>query len=143
LTLFFGDGIVDIYLQKEVAMTTIRELEARRNAIVEEMRSMRSMRRGTINEQFLKVRLKGKEQPLLRGPYYVFSRREGNKTVSKRLTSPAQLQQVKKDVEVHKRFVALCKEFEVLTERLGELERQVEGTPEKKWPRSPSNKTRR
>jgi hypothetical protein len=124
-------------------MNTIRELEGRRNAILEEMRSMRSMKRGTINEQFLKVRLKGTEQPLLRGPYYVFSRREGNKTVSKRLTSPAQLQQVKKDVEVHKRFVALCKEFEVLTERLGELEQEVEGAAEKKRPRSPSNKTRR
>lgn len=124
-------------------MDTIRELEARRNAILEQMRSMRSMKRGTINEQFLKVRLKGKEQPLLRGPYYVFSRREGNKTVSKRLTSPAQLQQVKRDIEVHKRFLALCKEFEVLTERLAELERQVEEGPEKKQPSSWSSKTKK
>jgi hypothetical protein len=124
-------------------MNTIRELEARRSAILEEMRSMRSMKRGTINEQFLKVRLKGKEQPVLRGPYYVLSRREGNKTVSKRLSSPTQLQEANKDVEVHKRFVALCKEFELLSERLGELERQVQGGPEKKRPSSPSNKTRR
>ena len=122
-------------------MKSIRELEARRDAILEEMRSIRSMRRGTINEQFLKVRLKGKEQPLLRGPYYVFSRREGNKTVSKRLSSPAKLQRVKKEVEVHKRFVALCKEFEVLTQRLGELDRALEGMSEKKRPRSPSNRT--
>ena len=124
-------------------MNTIRELEARRNAILEQMRSIRSMRRGTINEQFLKVRLKGKDRAVLRGPYYVFSRREGNKTVSRRLTSPAQLQRVKREIEVHKRFVSLCKEFEVLTERLGELERPVEETVEKKRPRSPSNKTMR
>jgi hypothetical protein len=124
-------------------MNSIRELEVRRDAILEEMGSIRSMRRGTINEQFLRVRLKGKEQPLLRGPYYVFSRREGNRTVSKRLTSPAQLQRVKRQGEAHKRFVALCKEFEVLTERLGELERPLEGRSEKKRPRSPSNKTMR
>jgi hypothetical protein len=122
-------------------MMSIHELEARRDAILEEMRSIRSMRRGTINEQFLKVRLKGKEQPLLRGPYYVFSRREGTKTVSKRLTSAAQLQRVTREVAVHKRFVALCKEFEVLTERPGELEHPLEGRPEKKRPRLPSNKT--
>ena len=124
-------------------MNSIPELEARRDAILEEMRSIRGMRRGTINEQFLRVRLKGRDQPLLRGPYYVLSRREGNKTVSKRLTSPAQLERAKREVEVHKRFVALCKEFEVLTERLGELEQSLEGTPEKKRPRSPSNRTGR
>lgn len=124
-------------------MNTIRELEVRRDAILEEMRSIRTMRRGTINEQFLKVRPKGKEEPLLRGPYYVLSRREGNKTVSKRLTSPAQLQRAKREVELHRRFVSLCKEFEMLTERLGELEKSLEGTPEKKRPRSPSNKTGR
>jgi hypothetical protein len=124
-------------------MNTIRELEARRSAILEEMRSMRSMKRGTINEQFLKVRLKGKEQPVLRGPYYVLSRRQGNRTLSKRLTSSAQLQQAKKDVEAHRRFVALCKEFELLSERLGELERQVQAGPEKKPQSSPWSKTRK
>ena len=124
-------------------MNTIRGLEARRRAILEEMRSMRSMKRGTINEQFLKVRLKGKEQSVLRGPYYVLSRREGNKTLSKRLTSSAQLQEAKKDVEAHKRFVALCKEFALLSERLGELERQVQDGPEKKRQSSPWSKTKK
>jgi hypothetical protein len=122
-------------------MNTIRELEVRRDAILEEMRSMRRMRRGTINEQFLKVRRKGSEKPLLRGPYYVLSRREGNKTASKRLRSSAQIERAKKEVEAHRRFVALCKEFEILTERLGELEQSLEGTPEKKRLRSPLSKT--
>lgn len=111
-------------------MKTIAEVETRREAVLQQMRSIRSMKRGTINEQYLKVPQKGSE-PALRGPYHVLSRREGDKTVSERLTSPQKLEQAKLDVAAHRKFVELCKEFEVLTEQLGFLMRQTEG-PEKK-----------
>ena len=120
---------------------SLQELEARRNAILEEMRSIRSMRRGTINEQHFKIRLKGKKGVILQGPYYVLSRREGEKTASQRLRSPAELEQAQKDVGQYKRFMGLCQEFERLTARLGELERsELEGAQEKKRLKLPSNK---
>ncbi len=68
-------------------MGIVQELEERRNAILEEMRSIRSMRRGTINEQYFTVPVKGTEKTKLQGPYYVLSRREGEGTVSQRLRS--------------------------------------------------------
>jgi len=78
------------------------------------------------------------------GPYYVLSRREGAKTVSKRLRSVAELQQAQQDVGEYKRFLGLCQEFERLTARLGELERGEQGfEQEKKRFRSPSSKTER
>ena len=123
---------------------SIQEVETRRNVILEEMRSIRSMRRGTLNEQYFKIHLKGKKGATLQGPYYVLSRREGEKTVSQRLRSSTELEQARKDVAVHKRFVALCREFEQLTTRLGEMERKepdLEG--EKKRFRLPSSKTGR
>jgi len=120
----------------------IQELEARRHAILEEMRSIRSMRRGTINEQHFKTRLQGRKRMVLHGPYYVLSRREGEKTASRRLRSSAELEQARKDVAQYKRFMGLCQEFERLTARLGELERsEMEGVQEKKRLRLPSNKT--
>ena len=102
---------------------TIQELEDRRNGILEEMRSIRSMRRGTINAQHFKTRLKGRKGIVVQGPYYVLSRREGKKTASQRLRSPSELEQAQKDVAEYKRFMGLCHEFERLTARLGELER--------------------
>ncbi len=118
-------------------MQTMSEIESRRDAVLQQMRSIRSMKRGTINEQYLKVPQKG-SKPALRGPYYVLSRREGNKTVSERLTTTTQLDQAKMDIAAHRKFVELCKEFEMLTERLGMLLRQAEGSEEKKRLRRPS-----
>jgi len=124
-------------------MDTTQQLETRRNRILEEMRSIRSMRRGTINEQYFKIRLKGRKGLVHQGPYYVWSKREGKKTVSRRL-GVAEVEQAQKDAAEYKRFVGLCQEFERLTARLGELER---GEPaleqEKKRFRSPSSETER
>lgn len=122
-------------------METVQELEVGRDAILQEMRSIRSMRRGTINEQHFKARLKGRKGMVLQGPYYVLSRREGEKTVSKRLRSPAELERARKDVADYKRFMGLCQEFERLTARLGELERGAQDLEqEKKGFRSRSSK---
>jgi len=125
-------------------MDNVKELEARRDAVLEQMRSMRSMRRGTITEQYLKVKHKGKKEPVLRGPYYVFARWEGTKTASKRLRSPAELERAREDVDAYKRYVQLCKQFEELSERLGELEHRSEDVDaQKKTPKSRLSRTRK
>lgn len=121
-------------------METMLEIENQRDAVLQQMRSIRSMKRGTINQQYLKIPQKG-AKPALRGPYYVFSRREGNKTVSERLITPTQLEQAKTDIAAHKKFVELCKEFEALTEHMGILQRRAEGTEEKKRLRRRSKRT--
>ncbi len=124
-------------------MDTVQQLESRRNAILEEMRSIRSMKRGTINQQYFKTRLKGRRGMVHQGPYYVLSRREGEKTVSKRLRV-TDLEQAQQDVAEYKRFLGLCQEFERLTARLGELERgEPDLEQEKKRFRSPSSKMQR
>lgn len=103
-------------------MDTVRELEQQRERILKQMRQIRSMRRGTINEQYLKVPHKGQAEPVRRGPYYVLSRHEGGRTVSRRLTSAQQLKRARADVAAHGRFVALCRDYAEVTERLGQLE---------------------
>ena len=124
-------------------MKIIKDIDRQRENVLSEIRSIRSMKRGTINEQYLKSKPKGDDEPTLRGPYYVLSRREGGKTVSERLSSPEALKQARADVAAHKRFVELCKEYEALTEKLGEMERLSDQQAEKKPLKSSSKKKKK
>ena len=63
-------------------------------------------------------------------------------TVGQRL-SREDAEQVTKDIEAHRKFVALCKEFETLTMRLGDVEVDAVLAPEKKRPRSRSSRTKK
>ncbi len=114
-------------------MDTVRQIEQRREALLREMAGIRSMRRGTISEQYLRVPHKGQARPARCGPYYVLARWEGGKTVSRRLSTPQQVAQARADVAARQRFVAVCQEYERLTEQLGQLEqRQAEGPGKKR-----------
>ena len=126
-------------------MDKIKEIEKRRKEILREMGGIRSMRRGRVNGQFLKVPHKDKKEPVLRGPYYVFSCHvKGKGTKSYRLKSQEEVESARRDIELHKRFQELCLEYEELTEELGRLERELgEKSPEKKRRRSPSIRTKK
>lgn len=116
-------------------MDTVQGLERRRNEVLQQMLAIRSMRRGTVNEQYLHVPHKGQSDPARCGPYYVFSRKEGGRTVSQRLPA-AQVQQARDDVAAHRHFVEFCQEFERLTEQLAQVERTGGGQGQgKKRPR--------
>jgi hypothetical protein len=125
-------------------MNTTEEIEARRNAILDEIRSIRSMKQGSVTEQYLKVKHKGKSEPVLRGPYFVFTKKRDKKTVGYRLKEENEIEQAKHDVSNHKRFMELCREYGRLTERLGELECAAKtDSHEKKLHRSRSRKTQK
>lgn len=112
-------------------MDTVEELERRRGEVLGQMLAIRSMRRGTVNEQYLKVHHKGLKEPARCGPYYVLSRKEAGRTVSRRVPA-AQVEQVRGDVASHRRFVELCQQFERLTEQLGQRERTGGGHGQEK-----------
>lgn len=120
---------------------SVPELEAERGRILTEMLQIRSVQRGTLNEQFLDVRHKGKKNPVKRGPYYVLSYSEKGRTRSRRVRR-SEVEQVKRDIANHQRLQALYGEFEALTKELGQREREAAAGQEsvKKKPKSPSRK---
>jgi hypothetical protein len=117
----------------------IQHLETRRLAILEEIRSIDSMRRGTLNEQFFQVRRSGSKELTRQGPYYVWTRSEGGKTVSQRLTSAEAVEQARADVTAYKRFQALSGEYIEVTSQMGALKRTT--AQEKKRLKSGLSKT--
>jgi hypothetical protein len=124
-------------------MSQIEAIEKRRAEILKQMSRIGSLKRGSITEQYLQVRSKGQPQAARRGPYYVFSRREGGRTVSRRLTTERELAQAREEVSAAHRFRELCREFEGLTERLGDLCRGEEVGAEKKRRRRRWQRTER
>ena len=112
-------------------MMNLEDLVRVREEIIEKIKEIRTMRRGTINEQYLKVPRKEKE-PSIKGPYYVLSRNEGGKTVGFRLNSQEELELATKDVEAYKEFNKLTKEFVSVTESITDIIRSGEKTDPKK-----------
>jgi hypothetical protein len=109
------------------------------------MRLIQSMKRGTLSIRPEKIRVKGEKEPVLRGPYPLFVRRDGKRTVGRRLRSAEEVAQIREDIAAYERFMALCKEYAQVTEQLGDLDRTTTAPIEalKKKPKSRSKPTRK
>jgi len=124
-------------------MEELDRLEERRERILLEIRGIRSMRKGSVVEQYLKGARKGQPDPAIRGPYFLYTRKEKGKTVGKRLKK-SEVNHYRREVESFHRFQGLCDEYARITEQLGDLERAIRAeTQEKKQPRLPSKRKRR
>lgn len=100
-------------------MDSYKKLIEKRDGIFEKIGSIKTMKRGTINEQYLKVPQKN-SSPALRGPYYVFSKSSGGKTTSKRIKKE-DLENVKNDIAQYHKFVKLTEEFVEVTEKITDI----------------------
>ena len=126
-------------------MERTQVIRQRREQVVSEMLSISSARKGSINQQFFPVIRNGKASDDLRGPYLVLTTKKRGKTVSIRLTTPDAIARARHDIANHQRLLALFREFQELTEQLGEQERQEDESKEalKKTPKLPSKRTRK
>ena len=106
-------------------MIEIQELERRREQILIEISDIRAMRKGSVIEQFLKRKQKGSKEPVVNGPYHLYTRKEKGKSVGRRL-SEEQADRYRVEVEAFHRFQALCNEYAETTERLADLKHGCE-----------------
>ena len=126
-------------------MTRIQELESRRKEVLHKLAAIRSLRKGTLNEQWFPVVRNGKKTKKLRGPYFVWSYKVGKKTVSERLKDEQGIALARQDAANYRRFRELCGELEKLIAELGQAERQQTASEEavKKGLKSRSSRARK
>lgn len=101
------------------------ELEQQRRGLLKQMGEIRTMRRGTVSEQFLKVPHKGQAEPVERGPYYLWQYWEHGKPMRQRLCSASEVASARKEVAAYKEFEQLCERYVYVAEALAEADRET------------------
>jgi len=90
-------------------------IEAQRIHILEELRSMKRMRRGQISEQMIKR--KGADGQIHEyGPYFVWQASIQGKKRSHRIPAE-EVEQAREDLKTYARFEELCEQLASLMER--------------------------
>lgn len=118
---------------------TSSSLAKQRDQVLEQMRSLDRMRRGSLSRQFLKTA----KDKTSRGPYYVLQGYLKGQKFSERI--PAEkAPEVEEEVENYRRFQQLCERFVTLTDQMTRLADDQAGSKKnsrrKKSPKSASGK---
>lgn len=103
-----------------------QDLRQQRDAILQQMRDIDHLRRGTLSRQFFKTRQKG--HTVQQGPYFVLQCFFKGKKCSERIPAQ-QAPEVQQQVSNYQRFQQLAEEFVTITDQITQLE---SGTAESK-----------
>lgn len=102
-------------------MATGAQVRSRRKKVLEELGRLEHIRRGSVVEQYVEdVHKDG--SPVRRGPYMLYSCKEKNKTISRRLKGQEQAEIYRKQIKGFRRFQEIVTELVSLGEQLCEIE---------------------
>ena len=114
-------------------MDKLRNVEDQKKAILDEIKAIKDMRRGSVIEQYYEVR--GKDGSSRRqGPYFLYSYKDKGKTVSRRLSGNAEVQRYRKEIAEFRRFEELSKKLIETSHRICSLKTQTKNDPHEESP---------
>lgn len=96
----------------------VQTMLERQESLVRELTTIRFMQKGTISHQRVARTGKGAPTKAMRGPYPILTWKQRGKTRSLRLKNEDEVAWAERAVGNHRRFVALCREYEELGEQL-------------------------
>jgi len=122
-------------ITKEVAMSKIDALRTRRDEILEEIKSLEQMRRGSVVEQVYESVGKDGEK-VRRGPYLLYSFKEKGKTVSRRIKDPNLKIRYEEQIDAFRSFQELTAQLLRIGEQIADWalsgEEALKKTPSRK-----------
>ena len=127
-------------------MDELKAAQKQKLNILEQIRALGDMRRGSVTEQFFER--KRSDGAITRcGPYHLYTYKQDGQTISRRLPDAAGAVQYRAQIEQFRRFEELSAQLVEISQRICDLLQQTHEqaafSPEKKRRRSPSNKTGR
>jgi Family of unknown function (DUF6788) len=95
-------------------------LDHRRQTLLDQLADLRELRRGSLTDQFLE--LKHADGSIVkRGPYPLFTRKEGGKTLSVRLNDPAVVSLYRQQIQALRQFESVVDQLIGVGEQLSDL----------------------
>lgn len=95
-------------------------LEHQRQRLLQQLSGLPQLRRGSLTEQFFLIKRKD-GSPSRRGPYPLLTRKEGNKTVSQRLTDPGLVPVYRQQIQAMRQFERVVDQLVRVSEQLSDL----------------------
>src|SRR6266852_743990 len=100
--------------------TNYPKLEQQRQVLLQQLSSLRELRRGSLTEQFLTVKHTDGSM-VKRGPYPLLTRKQGQKTVSLRLKDPQLIPVYRRQIQAMREFETVVDQFVRVGEQLSDL----------------------
>lgn len=95
-------------------------LQAQRQHILRQIEQLEQMRRGSLTEQFVEA-VKADGSRSRRGPYPLYTYKDKNRTISRRVSDPQLLPLYRDQIQAFRRFQELSAELTRLGEELSDL----------------------
>jgi hypothetical protein len=99
---------------------SVTQVRKRRKELLEELAALEQMRRGSLCPQIFEATLKDGTK-VHRGPYFLYTRKEKGKTVSRRISDPELVRRYREQIDAFRRFEALASELVRIGERISDL----------------------
>jgi len=95
-------------------------LQQHRQQLLQQLSGLQEIRRGSLTEQFLTVKRKDGSR-VQRGPYPLLTRKQGQKTISQRLTDPALVPLYRQQIQAMRQFENVVDGLVQVGEQLSDL----------------------
>jgi hypothetical protein len=97
----------------------VHQLQQQRQQVLTQLQQLPPLRRGSVSQQYVEATRKDGTK-VKRGPYFIYSYKDQQRTVSRYLRDPSQIQQYREQIQAFRQFQLLTKQLLVLGEKLSE-----------------------